>query len=189
MPLAENEMIEGGSGVAPSKLPAGTYALELVDLVKRQMRRGEQFTDPSKGQSPDDMLTKLELHFKEQQSGDVLTKLVGFSTVEKSGLYKDVLPALNGGKPGIAPGEPISGKLLNSLIGRKCLGAIVVNAKGYAKIGSLLAIPGAVGEDLTGSPKGFAAPPLNPTAPPPEAGFNGPDPNVVDPDFDDEPAF
>lgn len=157
-PLADTDQIEGGSGVPPSKLPIGTYNFELVDVQKRTMRRGEAFADASKGQSPDDQVTKIELHFKEERSGDILTKLVGWSTVDKSGLYKDVLPALNGGSPGIAPGEPITGRLLNSLIGRKCLASVVQNAKGIAKIGNLIPVPGAASAPLTDSPGGFAKP-------------------------------
>lgn len=158
MPLPEHETIAGGSGVPPSRIPPGTYHFELVDIQKRTMRRGEQFADASKGQHPDDQVTKLEFHFKEDRSGDVLTKLCGMSTVENSGVYKDVLPALNGGSPGIAPGEPITGKLLNGLIGRKCMGSVIQNAKGIAKIGNLIPLPGATSAPLTATPTGFAKP-------------------------------
>lgn len=159
MPLDENEQVTGGSGVEPSTLKIGTYQFTLVDIQKREMKRGQAFTDPAKGQTADDLVTKLELHFKEDKSGDILTKLVGFSTVEKSGLYKDVLPALNGGSPGIPPGSPVSGKLLNSLIGRKCLASVVLNARDYAKIGNLIPLPGAESVPLVEGPSGFKGKP------------------------------
>lgn len=172
MPLPDNEEITGGSGVPPSDLVPGTYDFTLVDLQKRQMKRG-QWADASKGQDADDPVTKIELHFKEDKSGDVLTKLVGWSTVENSGLYKDVLPALNGGDPGIPMGAPISGKLLNRLIGRKCMASVVKNAKGYAKLGNLIPVPGApTAWLLDDQPRGFTSK------------ASEPDESGLDPDFE-----
>jgi len=80
--LKDDDEVESGSGVPPSRLEPGTYKFTLVDLEKRSMKRGN-FADASKGQSPEDKVTKIELHFREDDSGDVLTKLVGWSTVEK----------------------------------------------------------------------------------------------------------
>lgn len=181
MPLDEREEVTGGSGVAPSNLNAGTYYFTLTDLQKRQMKRG-QWADPTKGQDPEDLVTKIELHFKEDSSGDILTKLVGWSTVENSGLYKDVLPALNGGTAGIAAGSPVTGKLLNSLVGRRCMASVVKNPKGYAKIGNLIPVPGFVGAPLIDAPAGFAKPPQDDEP-------DGLDPNIVDPDFADDVGF
>lgn len=136
--MAEEITMGGGSSVPGSKLDPGTYNLELVDVKTRQMRRGEQFCKPENGEHPDDMVPKLEWHFKELASGDVITMLTSMSTGEKSAFIRTVGPALNYGTLPCAPGDPFKPA---SLIGRTCLGAVTQNTRGWAKLTNLMPLP------------------------------------------------
>ena len=44
-------------------LPPGRYSCYFSDVAVIQIRRGEKFCDPAKGQSPDDMLDKIRFSF------------------------------------------------------------------------------------------------------------------------------
>lgn len=145
-------MIGGGSNAKPTGLPGpGTYTFDLLKVELTQKPRGK-FADPTKGQSPDDLVDKLVWTFVEETTGEPIEVLTSLSTADNSTFYTSIGPALSGGMPPCEPNAPFD---TDVLIGNSCLGGVQVNERGFAKITTFTAMPKKVEPTTKGEKAGI----------------------------------